>query len=113
MAAKRVEQEDRTLADLVEAYKDKLLIIVFYARWCKPCRKLINLVLPTVAKRSGERVVICPINVEGDENYFAFKKLGATHIPATLFFREGREISRISGIAKSKVFIHVIKCYQP
>ena len=37
MAAEWVEQGDRKLADLIKAYKNKLLVVVFYAEWCPAC----------------------------------------------------------------------------
>jgi len=53
MTAEQIEQGGRTLADLIKAYKDRLFMAVFYAEWCTPCRRLLNEVLPAVAKLAG------------------------------------------------------------
>lgn len=90
MVAERIKQGNRSLADLIEAYKDKLFMAVFYTEWCSPCRRLLKEVLPAVAKLAGKRVVICPINVGEAGNYAASRKHRATNVPATLFFRGGR-----------------------
>jgi len=110
MPAEWIKQDGRTLADLVKAYKDKLLMIVFYAEWCKPCTSLIKYVLPAVAKQAGEGVAICLLDIKEDENYFAYKDYKSRHIPLTVFFREGKEIERIIGMKEVKAEV-AVKAY--
>ena len=112
MAAEQIEQGERTLADLIEAYKDELLVIIFFARWCKPCMQLLHFVLPTVAKEAREGVVICPMNVDETENYTASRNHRATNVPAILFFWEGKEVGRIGGMVEPKVFLHEMRIHQ-
>ena len=112
MAAEEIKQEGRKLSDIIRAYEDKLLIIVFYAEWCKPCRRLLDWVLPSVSSLVGKEVVICPINVGESQNYHASREYKAKDVPTSLFFRKEREISRISGLAKVEDFFHKIKCHQ-
>jgi len=111
MAAEKVEQGKRTIAELVRAYKDKLLLIVFYARWCKPCTKLLNLELPTVAQEATDETAICPVDVQESGNYYDSRKFKAEKVPVTLFFRRGEEVSRISGLAKAQTILSRIKGY--
>lgn len=111
MVAEQIEQGKRTLADLIEAYKDKLFLAVFYAEWCDPCRRLLKEVLPAVAK-AGKGVVICPIDVGEAGNYTASRRHRATSVPSTLFFRGGEEIRRITGFVKSKDLVREINCFQ-
>ena len=112
MAAKRIEQESQALADLIEAYKDNLLVAIFYAKWCDPCMDLLRFVLPAIAKQTGEEVVICPINIEEARNHSSSKKHGVMNVPVTLFIKEGKEVGRISGMIKIKGFMHEIKIHQ-
>jgi thioredoxin 1 len=111
MAAEWVEQGKRTLANLIKAYEDKLLIVVFYVRWCKPCRRLLA-ALPIIAQQAGEKLAICPINVEETQNYYASREHKATNVPITLFFQKGREICRIPGLVETEDLLHRINCYQ-
>jgi thioredoxin-like negative regulator of GroEL len=110
MAVEQIVQGDRKLADIIKACEDKLLMVVFYARWCKPCRRLLSLVLPTVVQQGGEGVALCLLNAEETRNYQTSRELKAQDIPAVLFFQEGKEIGRITGLAEPKALIHEINC---
>lgn len=112
MAAEWIKQEGRALADLVEAYKDKILMIVFHAGWCPPCRRLLSEVLPTVAKQAGEGVAICLADVQAACNHDVPSKHRVKNVPATLFFSRGREVRRITGLEEPEEFLHAVNCHQ-
>jgi thioredoxin 1 len=112
MAAERIEQGDRTVAELIELYKDRLLVLIFYAEWCSPCWRLLKEILPAVAQRAGKGVAICPIDVKEKRNISPSWKHKAKNIPTLIFFREGKEIDRINGMAEPKEFSRKIKLCQ-
>lgn len=111
MAAERVKQGGRTPAELIEAYKGKLLVIVFYASWCRPCAEVLGL-LSTAARQVTDKITICRMNIEESKNFYDSMRLKVSKIPVTLFFWNGREVGRVKGPTKVENFIHRMKDYE-
>lgn len=112
MTPVRFKQDGHRLADIIKKYKDKLLLVVFVANWCKPCQRLLNWVLPDVANQAGKEVAICLVNLQKREGDEAARTHKVPNVPTTLFFRGGKEIRRIQGFVEAKDILRSIKCYQ-
>jgi len=112
MAAEKIRQKRQKLSTIIKAYEDKLLIVVFHAWWCLPCRRLIREVLPVVVKQAGEGTAICPADVLKRLNHGASQQHRASNIPVTVFFRGGRELFRIPGLVKAEELLQRIKGFQ-
>jgi len=76
-------------------------IVKFWAEWCGPC-KAMNPVVEQIAKELDGKVKFVGMNV--DENQDVPGSLGITGIPAMVFFKGGKEVSRVVGaVNKSKL----------
>ena len=72
----------------------KLILIDFWAPWCIPC-KVLSPIIEKVAKER-ETVIVAKVNV--DENPELAAELSIRSIPTIVFFKSGKEHSRIIGI---------------
>jgi thioredoxin 1 len=75
--------------------KNTLPVVVdFWAEWCGPCR----MVAPTLDQIAGEfenQAVIAKLNV--DENRQTPGQYSIHAIPTMIFFKNGKEVSRLVG----------------
>ncbi len=78
------------------------VMIDVWAEWCGPCKRL----APTVDELAEEfngKVKICKLNI--DEGMKTAGMLSVRSVPTILFFKEGKEIDRISGALPKDVFV--------
>ena len=68
-------------------------LVDFYADWCGPC-KMIAPVIEEVAEERQD-VAVGKLNVDADPELAA--KYGVMSIPTLIVFKDGQEISRVSG----------------
>lgn len=87
--------------------KSKLPVMVdFYADWCGPCQ-LAAPVIDKLAKNYQGKLVIGKINV--DSNQATSGKFGVMSIPTVIFFKDGKEVERMSGFAGEEGYLRLIK----
>ena len=129
---KDARQKDVNLND----YKEKLLILNFWATWCAPCKEEMPSLDNLQVNIDLDNLKIFPINI-GQENlakaetffkdlniqnldiYFdppitLAKKFALRGVPTTIFFnKEGKEFARIIGSIdfNNKEFINWLKSY--
>lgn len=83
----------KTKAELLEAIKDKKVIVDFWAPWCGPCKMLIKTLEEFDKKETG--VEVLKINV--DENGELATEFGIRSIPALYLFDKGEEVKNHVG----------------
>ncbi len=71
------------------------VIIDLWAEWCMPC-KMIEPVLDEIANEYKEKIDVVKINV--DECPELATELSVMNIPTLIFFKDGQEKTRITGI---------------
>lgn len=90
-----------------EIIQSELPVIVdFGAEWCMPC-KMMSPVVDELAKELKGRVKVCKINV--DENTKAAVDLSVMNIPALIFFKDGKEESRVVGVVSKKELLKKVE----
>ncbi len=75
-----------------------LFIVDFWAAWCGPC-KMLAPILNSVAETESDKITVGKVNIEQEQQLAS--KFGIRSIPTMIFFKDGKEVKRISGI-KSK-----------
>lgn len=99
-----LEITDETLDEVLET--NELVIIDFWAEWCKPC-KIMGYILDEISEEYN--VTIGKIDV--DENNDAVTEYDIRNIPTLLFIKDGRVVDKIVGSATKEIIIDKIEQY--
>ena len=83
----------------------QLTLVDFWAEWCGPCRMLGPIVDRIAAANQG-KVVFGKMNV--DENQNTPQQFGIQGIPTIIFFKDGKEVSRLVGFQSQESIQSVI-----
>ena len=79
--------------------------IEFYSKTCGPC-KMLSFVLKDIAKQKPEFPIYI---IDFDENRELKERLGVKGFPTMLFFKDGKEISRMEGLKQKPAIIKAIE----
>jgi len=74
--------------------KSGLILVDFYADWCKPC-KMMKPILEEVAGENKSKITIAGVNT--DNNPTLSQKYNISGIPCMILFKDGKEVKRIVG----------------
>jgi len=77
----------------------KVVVVDFWAPWCMPC-KMIAPHVDALAKDYKDSVKVGKINI--DDNGELATDLSIMNIPTIIFFKNGREMSRLVGVNKKE-----------
>lgn len=81
------------------------VLVDFFATWCGPCQML-SPVLKQVKDNLGDRITIIKIDV--DKNQELAKKHQVRGVPTMMFFQEGKQLWRQSGVLTKEEIIKII-----
>ena len=82
------------LSEVVEASRNQLVVVDFWAPWCGPCRQLTPM-LEKVAGAFAGRATLVKVNI--DENPEIAQKMGIQSIPAVFAFKGGKPVDGFMG----------------
>lgn len=85
-----------------------LVVVDFWASWCGPCL-IMAPIFEQLAKKYAGKVLMAKMNV--DENFQVPQRLGIYGIPTFVFFKDGKEISRLVGAVGASALESEIKKY--
>mgnify|MGYP000029138294 CR=1 FL=1 len=80
--------------DVINASKDVLVVVDFWAPWCGPCKQLTPTLEKIVTEYAGS-VILCKLNV--DENQAIAAQMGVQSIPAVFAFRDQKPVDGFMG----------------
>lgn len=81
-------------------------LVDFWAEWCGPCRMLAPTV-DEVAEELGEEYLIAKVNVDNEREIAM--EYGVMSIPTVIFFKNGKEVSRLVGVQSKTKLIETLK----
>jgi thioredoxin 1 len=74
---------------------DVLIVGDFYALWCKPCLQIAPALSKWALNDYRTNVIFMKINI--DKNEDLANRFSINLLPTFVFFKQGKEISRLSG----------------
>lgn len=81
---------------------NEILVVDFYAQWCGPCKVLLPIIEELSDEKNEEgKVAITKVNV--DESSEIAVKYGVRSIPTLIFFKNGEEVKRMTGLQPKTV----------
>ena len=80
--------------EVIEASKEKGIVVDFWAPWCGPCQVL-KPVLENIAKDYTDKMTLVKVNV--DEHKENASKFGVMSIPSVKLFKDGKVVSEFVG----------------
>ena len=85
---------------------DKLVMLDFWAPWCKPCVSL-GPTVDAIATNYEGRAVIGKVNI--DDNPETYVKFGVRNIPTILFIKNGEVVDKQIGNAPRSVLEQILQ----
>ncbi|KAH8292730.1 hypothetical protein KR018_008922, partial [Drosophila ironensis] len=79
---------------------DKLVVIDFYANWCRPCN-VIAPKLEELANHYSDRAMVLKVNV--DENEELTEQYNVTSMPTFVFIKGGEVVELLVGCITAKL----------
>ena len=89
---------------------DTIVAVDFWAPWCGPCRAF-GPILDSAAQQVGDRAEFLKVNV--DDHREIAQKYGISSIPTVLYFRNGVEVHRASGVETAAAIVSNIEKLSP
>ena len=80
-------------------------LIEFYSKTCGPC-KMLSFVLKDISKQKPDFPIFI---IDFDDNRELKERLGVKGFPTMLFFKGGKEVSRLEGLKQKPVIIKAIE----
>ena len=87
--------------DVLDASKDKPVLVDFWAEWCGPC-KMIAPILDDIASQYAGRLKVAKINI--DDNPTTPANFAVRGIPTLMLFKSGSvEATKVGALSKSQL----------
>lgn len=81
-----IKNDRREFKNLISEYKDHIIVVKFYADWCKPCKNIKDIVNDCFERMKGKKVLM-NINVDELRDIASCYKVNA--LPTILTFQNG------------------------
>ena len=97
---------DTFMTDVIEASKEKPIIVDFWAPWCEPCKQLTPL-LENAAKEQREKLTLAKVDI--DQNQDIAAQLRIQSIPTVYTFFEGKVVDGFQGAKTNSEILEFVK----
>ena len=95
-------------SEVVEASKDKPVLVDFWAAWCGPCR-LQGPIVSQVSEEMAGKAIVGKLDTEQNQKIAA--QFGIMSIPTLLIFKDGKVVENFIGLQPKEVLVEVLKKY--
>lgn len=92
--------------EVIEASKNKPVLVDFFAVWCGPCKSQ-SPIVEEVAKEFGDQAVIGMLDV--DENPDTAQNFQVMGIPSLKIFRNGKVVEEFTGLQQRNTLTEALK----
>jgi putative thioredoxin len=82
------------VADVIEASKEAVVLVDFWATWCGPCKQLTPM-LEKIARESKGAIRLAKVDI--DKNQPIAQQMGVQSVPSVFAFYQGRPIDGFAG----------------
>jgi putative thioredoxin len=96
--------------DLIDASKEKLIIIDFWADWCEPCKQLMP-VLEKLATEYSEQVILAKVNCDAEQQLAM--QFGIKSLPTVMLFKDGQPIDGFAGVQPEAAIREILDKHLP
>lgn len=90
----KISSDSEFQSDVLDASKDQLVVVDFWATWCGPCRSMAPH-LDTIAGEHEGQIRIVKVDV--DRNQQTALKYGIINLPTLLVFKGGEVVDKLVG----------------
>ena len=101
----KIFTDDNFKDEVIEASKQKPVLVDFFAEWCGPCQ-MQGPIIDEVAKEIGDKAVIGKLNI--DEAKEVAEKYGVMSIPTLILFKDGKAVETIAGMQAKDVLVKIL-----
>ena len=91
-----------TDANFDEMVSEGVVLVDFWAIWCRPCR-MMTPVIDSLAVKMDGRAVIGKLDV--DKNRITTTRFGVSSIPTIIIFKDGKELKRFTGLTQEATLV--------
>ena len=85
---------------------DKPVLVDFWATWCMPC-KMIAPIVNEISNEYNGKCKVAKLNI--DDAMEIATKFGVMNIPTIILFKDGKEFTRIVGVASKESILKKIE----
>lgn len=89
-------------AEVLEASKNKPVLVDFFASWCGPCQ-IQGPIVDEVSDEVAEKAVIGKLNTENAMEIAS--QFGIMSIPTIIIFRNGQPTERFTGVQEKETLV--------
>ena len=94
------------MTEVIEASKEKPIIVDFWAPWCEPCKQLTP-ILENAVKDQREKITLAKIDI--DQNQDIAAQLRIQSIPTVYTFFEGKVADGFQGVKSNSEILEFVK----
>lgn len=87
-------------------YKEKVVLVDFYADWCGPC-KMMAPVVEEISEELKDKVKVCKVNVDESQDLAA--QYGIMSIPTLIFVKNGKLEKTLVGLRDKQELVSIIE----
>jgi len=85
---------------------DKPVLVDFWATWCMPC-KMIAPIVNEISNEYNGKCKVAKLNI--DDAMEIATRFGVMNIPTIILFKDGKEFTRIVGVASKESILKKIE----